>query len=161
VASNILPQGPMVRCDLVAQHEPHSMRLESVVPNAYCNGVPTLDPFIELAIRVDLELWGGTAGGRTHQEVLDFFAQHGLGLIVDAIGSEKAASVLRVRTGEGHDQVYPIVGKRGNELRVVIDAPQKPYFARCPTCDSPEPRKHPAMQFEGEVQPCPDLWHKE
>lgn len=30
---------------------------------------------------------------------------------------------------------------------------------RCPHCDSPAPNLHPAMQSEGEVQPCPDSWH--
>lgn len=30
---------------------------------------------------------------------------------------------------------------------------------RCPRCDSSEPKLHPAMQLEGEVQPCPHEWH--
>ena len=32
---------------------------------------------------------------------------------------------------------------------------------RCPTCDSPAPHLHPAVQHEGEVQPCKDHWHGE
>lgn len=31
---------------------------------------------------------------------------------------------------------------------------------KCPTCDSPNPKMHPAMQHEGEVQPCRDPWHR-
>ena len=29
----------------------------------------------------------------------------------------------------------------------------------CPTCGSPDPKRHPAVQWEGEVQPCSDAWH--
>lgn len=30
---------------------------------------------------------------------------------------------------------------------------------RCPTCNSPSPELHPAVQWEGEVQICHDDWH--
>ena len=29
----------------------------------------------------------------------------------------------------------------------------------CPTCGSPDPMRHPAMQYEGEVQVCGDAYH--
>ena len=29
----------------------------------------------------------------------------------------------------------------------------------CPRCDSPSPRLHPAIQFEGEVAVCTHSWH--
>lgn len=36
---------------------------------------------------------------------------------------------------------------------------QSPDKKHCPTCESPDPKKHPAVQFEGEIQLCRDPWH--
>jgi len=33
-------------------------------------------------------------------------------------------------------------------------------MSRCPTCNSPQPHLHPAVQFEGEVQPCAHEYHR-
>lgn len=30
----------------------------------------------------------------------------------------------------------------------------------CPTCHSPKPNLHPAVQSEGEVSPCADAFHR-
>jgi ubiquitin-protein ligase len=49
-------------------------------------------------------------------------------------------------TGNFHDTNTPLTEH---------DFPMK-----CPTCGSPDPRRHPAVQFEGEVQLCEDNWHK-
>ena len=32
---------------------------------------------------------------------------------------------------------------------------------KCPRCYSPDPRRHPAVQLGGEVQPCPDDFHRQ
>lgn len=39
-----------------------------------------------------------------------------------------------------------------------IKSSQRPRH--CPTCDSPATHLHPAIQHEGEVQPCRDQWHR-
>lgn len=30
---------------------------------------------------------------------------------------------------------------------------------RCPTCNSPDPHRHPATGFEGEAELCTDVYH--
>jgi hypothetical protein len=34
-------------------------------------------------------------------------------------------------------------------------------MSRCPKCNSPAPHLHPAVQFEGEVQPCEHDYHRQ
>jgi predicted HAD superfamily Cof-like phosphohydrolase len=46
------------------------------------------------------------------------------------------------------------------KLRPILEA-QGWTPRRCPTCDSPRPGLHPAMQLEGEVNICKDVWHGE
>jgi hypothetical protein len=56
-------------------------------------------------------------------------------------------------------------GRRSPEQVEVPDLPMhlpmKPDAPRnCPSCESPDPALHPAVQHEGEVQPCSDGWHR-
>lgn len=56
-----------------------------------------------------------------------------------------------------------VVWQRANPERVKLpDHKHVPRRSlRCPACDSPEPRLHPAVQAGGEVSRiCPDVWHQ-
>lgn len=53
---------------------------------------------------------------------------------------------------------YPVLA---GDLRRKVE--EKAFGAdarKCPRCGSPSPNLHPAMQCEGEVQPCPHAWHR-
>lgn len=39
------------------------------------------------------------------------------------------------------------------------DAEEGVRMTKCPTCNSPQPHLHPAVQFEGEVEMCADAFH--
>lgn len=41
------------------------------------------------------------------------------------------------------------------------EKPKENAMQHCPTCDSPAPQLHPAVQHEGEVQPCADPYHEQ
>lgn len=59
--------------------------------------------------------------------------------------------------GDPQDEADPFEETYGqDDLDLTGDA-QTPIS--CPTCGSPKPEKHPAVQFEGEVQVCGDRWH--
>lgn len=141
-----LPQGPNQHCGSTDSHFPHP-NPSTLYATAWCDGVLPLEPFVELVVRVPLEHFGFPAD-HTHEQVVDDIVEEGLvTFTIDEMyhgGHGRAA--LRVRWG-GKDVVYPLVDGR---------LPAE----KCPTCDSPAKRLHPAMQSEGEVQPCIDRWHQ-
>lgn len=69
-----------------------------------------------------------------------------------------------VQIGHAVTVLTPLTGGavQADLLRCVVGNPHWPvtlWPSRCPRCDSPDPARHPAMQWEGEVQPCHDDWH--
>lgn len=47
----------------------------------------------------------------------------------------------------------------GDRPRVPTMQETRAGQGHCPTCGSPAPHLHPAVQSEGEVQPCADPFH--
>lgn len=80
-------------------------------------------------------------------------------LMGKADGVQCAACGKHAET-EAHEDSCPV-----NIGLAIIEAALDPVTeigtipVRCPRCNSPSPKKHPALQCEGEVQPCPDPWH--
>lgn len=106
-------------CGSPVQHPKHLV----VVNGVYCDGVPRLEPFVELTVRASLtELFGDVVV--THDQALHLLGKYGLGMLVDIIGKPGTAIVLRVRSGDGNDHVYPMIRKSsGPGYVAVIDAP--------------------------------------
>ena len=61
---------------------------------------------------------------------------------------------------DSHDEDLPIeiIEARDEAYKFLVAQDAKPR--KCPTCDSPSPHLHPAVQHEGEVQVCSNRWHK-
>jgi hypothetical protein len=127
--SSILPQGPEVHCGLRAKHPAHTNNSNTVIHNAWCDGNPPLEPFVELTIRVPMNFWRDDMPEWGHAKVLTFLGLQGIGVIVDAMGHEDAAMVMRVRTND-KDHVYPVLKKKGrSDLSVVVDEPQEVFLS--------------------------------
>jgi hypothetical protein len=67
-----------------------------------------------------------------------------------------------IRWMDGVDDVESVRTKVIAEVDTELMQAAMPILyrpAKCPTCDSPDPARHPAVQFEGEVQVCSNSWH--
>jgi hypothetical protein len=160
-----IPQPPKVQCGMGEKHEEHhNVRSKGAVPKgmvrfgssnlpSWCDGLPPLEAFVELTIRVPLR--GEGFASTSNAAAMKFVERAGLAVFVNYLDHPDTSLVLRVRTQDLVDKVYPVIS---NPEGVGFKAVEMP--ANCPTCDSPERRLHPAIQHEGEVQPCTDGWHR-
>lgn len=115
-----LPQGPHVHCGNQKQHERHpNSPIEPGGPGSYsyCDGVPPLEPFLELVVRVPL-IGEMSMHPATHQEVLECILEEGLQTYAfDELTSARTRVALRLRWG-GEDRVYPLVPDGDYGLKV-------------------------------------------
>lgn len=116
--TQMLPQGPNRHCGNANHHDRH---VNLPVDGSWCDGIPLLPPFYELTIRLPLEVAGGIGAGASHQQALDYLQEWSLRVILDMVSD--AQTVLRVRTTDGVDKVYPVVAGRNGGFSAVVDAP--------------------------------------
>jgi hypothetical protein len=107
MGSVTLPQGPEKHCGTDSYHEKHS--LACCDEGHWCSGVPVLPPFLELSIRVPLEVaFPGETQGMSQEVALRLVQYYGLGeAIMNNVDNPEVQSTLRVRAG-GKDQFYPV-----------------------------------------------------
>lgn len=102
-----LPQGPMKHCGKLEAHDKHP-NLSTVGGGVamWCDGVTPLEPFVELTIRVPLSNGGAAVSNAAAVKLL---ATHGMSFFVNYLDHPKTALVLRARTQDGVDRVYPVI----------------------------------------------------
>lgn len=87
-----------------------------------------------------------------------------LGIPARAEADEPEVHVDWIMTRAEWDELRSAIKHSDADYCMALDAAGKldaePAEFRCPRCDSPDPRQHPAMQADGgEVQLCPHPWH--
>lgn len=110
---------PSVHCGQLEEHTKHPNKDQTT----YCDGVQPLEPFVELTVRASMrELFGELAV--TQEQARHLVAKYGLGLLVDCIGKPQTGMILRVRSEDGVDKVYPLVKRTlTSGYAAVVDAP--------------------------------------
>jgi hypothetical protein len=113
---------PNVHCGNPAPHVRHGNTRKA--RGSWCDGIPPLEPFVELTIRATLTELFGIDKPIRHDRALHLIAKYGMGMLVDCIDKPDTAMVLRVRTNDGRDKVYPIIkSSEGQGFKAVLDAP--------------------------------------
>lgn len=116
--SEAMPQGPNRHCGDVERHIAHT-NPSSAEDTAWCDGIPPLEPFVELVARVPLGSWGFPED-YTHAQVVRAIQDEGIPTIVfdEMAPGGFAKASLRVRWG-GEDRYYPVVS-------MVVQVPREP-----------------------------------
>lgn len=97
---------PSRHCGLKAGHPKH----QNIMPadGTYCDGVPPLEDFLELTVRVPLVAYLSLVEYPDHAAALEAILEEGLGTYVwDEIDSARTKVLLRLRA-KGEDRVYPL-----------------------------------------------------
>lgn len=121
---------PSKHCGNPEPHEKHAVTENWVTgeylpdERSYCDGVPPLELFVELTVRVPMvALFGNDP--TTQDKVLGLLHDEGLGILIDEVTESDTRCALRVRSGDGKDKVYPLLaGKRWPGFKVAVQGDQ-------------------------------------
>lgn len=105
----VIPQGPTQHCGNRQPHEMHVNEDPGAVHGSHCDGVPPLDPFVELAIRVPMATFMETGLPVDQNEVLGRLCEFGVWPVVELVSRPGSSACVRVRTTDRVDKVYPVV----------------------------------------------------
>lgn len=115
--TGILPQGPERHCGQPGYHPKHQ-NTHPLPPNpvdgTWCSGVPVLEPFVEVTVRVpfNVALKSGEFVPKDHRGALMMLAIIGLGsVLVDNLDHADTRMTLRLRAGR-EDRFYQVRTRR-------------------------------------------------